>query len=119
MEQPPVVIETSVATEKDGATRFTEKQTRPGPDDRSDWLLMRTSRPIRDDETCEDAAADSMAFSPEASRPPHNHYHFGGLLEGVTAYSCEFPDGSSRYVSISGGSSTRNFGNGLRRPPVN
>ena len=100
MKESTEQVTTSVSVDKDGLTRLTEtrrEQREPGG---GHHLEVRTSRPIRDDETCEEAAAESMAFSDKAVGETLPMFIiFGGLLRGVRGYFRTLEDGSTHYVS--------------------
>ncbi len=69
MDEPELVTETGIETDERGARRFVEESTRPDParGGRSAYLRIRRSRPIRDGETAQLAAADSLAFADDAA----------------------------------------------------
>ncbi len=105
MREPVEKVETRVETDQDGVTRYVEQHTRPWQNGQSNSLLIRTSRPMRDDETCEQAAADSKAFREDFSPEEHvgrMHILFSGPsgLGKISAYSTKYADGSSSWQSF-------------------
>src|SRR4051812_6840473 len=100
MKKSTEKVTTSVSVGKDGLTRLTETRREPREPGGGHYLEVRTSRTIRDDETCEEAAADSIAFSDQAGETPPMVIFYAGLLRGVRGYYRTLPDGSTHYVSI-------------------
>ncbi len=102
MEEPKLVVKTSVEIQEDGNRRFVETSTRPDPAQggRSAFLQIRHSRPILQNEMPEQAAADSLAFTEESNDYTMHSLHVGPPgLGGFSAYHTDFPDGSFRYKS--------------------
>src|SRR4051794_12023744 len=102
MEDPKLIVETTIEIDNNGARRFVEKSTRPDParGGRSDFVQIRRSRPVRENETPEQAAADSLAFTDDSQNYTRHSLHVGPPgLGGFSAYQTNFSDGSFRYKS--------------------
>ena len=96
MTDLPMVVEVKIETGAGGVRRFVETtRTRPGEGGSSAVEQVRCSRPIRIDETGEQAAADSPAFA--EPRDCSKDENGSGMYFDVT--TAAYPDGSS-YLRI-------------------
>ena len=103
MEKPALVVTITIDVDVGGARRLVGRRTRPDARNggRTGFLQIRRSRPIRDGESPEQAAADSIAFADPGGSGRHLQWLIEGPGDtGLDCSSAEYADGGSFYRSV-------------------